>query len=124
MSGGTLEAENGNMYTLTLVDGEWMVAFNEPDPVSVTLGTSGTTVTIGTCAQLEEGCYRLRRRTPSVPIPIRALGGATQARRPDRWNRFAGARTGVRCWRATGRTEGAHERTEGPSGVGLVGSES
>ena len=45
-SGAEVRAENGNVYTLTLVDGEWIVAFNAPGPVSVTLGTSGTTVTI------------------------------------------------------------------------------
>ena len=55
-SGGTVRAENGNMYTLTLVDGEWIVAFNAPGPVSVTLGTSGTTVTIETA---EDGSYWL-----------------------------------------------------------------
>ena len=55
-SGAEVRAENGNMYTLTLVDGEWIVAFNAPGPVSVTLGTSGTTVTIETA---EDGSYWL-----------------------------------------------------------------
>ena len=55
VSGGTVTAENANMYTLTLVDGEWMAAFNAPI-VNVTLGVSGTTITIDTA---EDGTYRV-----------------------------------------------------------------
>ena len=54
MDGGMRMADNGNSYTLTLVDGEWMTAFNAPDEVMVTLGTSGTSVTINTA---EDGTY-------------------------------------------------------------------
>ncbi len=56
MDGGMRMADNGNSYTLTLVDGEWMTAFNAPDEVMVTLGTSGTSVTIETA---EDGTYWL-----------------------------------------------------------------
>ena len=53
MSGGMVMADNG-YYTLTLEDGEWMAAFNAPDPEMVTLGASGTTITIETA---ENGTY-------------------------------------------------------------------
>ena len=43
-------AENGNMYSLSLVDGMWMAMFDAPDPVMVALGTSGDSVSI----QMEE----------------------------------------------------------------------
>ena len=54
-SGGTVRAENGNLYTLSLEEGEWMPAFNAP-AVNVTLGASGTTITMEVG---EDGTYRL-----------------------------------------------------------------
>ena len=43
-------AENGNRYSLSMVDGEWMAMFDAPAPVVVKLGTSGDSVSI----QMEE----------------------------------------------------------------------
>ncbi len=47
-------AENGNRYFFAMVDGEWMVNFDAPAAVSVTLGTSGEMVSI---AIAEDGTY-------------------------------------------------------------------
>ena len=42
-SGGMVMGDNGHYYTLTMGDdGMWMAMWNQPDPVTVTLGTSGT----------------------------------------------------------------------------------
>ncbi len=49
-------AENGNMYTLSMVDGMWMAMFDAPDPVSVGLGTSGDSVSL---QRAEDGTYWL-----------------------------------------------------------------
>ena len=54
MDGGMVMGENGMYYTLSMADGEWMSAFQAPDPEMVTLGTSGTTITIETA---ENGTY-------------------------------------------------------------------
>ena len=54
MDGGMVMGENGMYYTLSMADGEWMSAFNAPDPEMVTLGDSGTTITIETA---ENGTY-------------------------------------------------------------------
>ena len=54
-SGGTVRAENGNLYTLSLEEGEWKAGFNAP-AVNVTLGASGTTITMEV---REDGTYRL-----------------------------------------------------------------
>ncbi|MDE0102024.1 MAG: hypothetical protein OXN89_06565, partial [Bryobacterales bacterium] len=43
-------AENGNMYSLMLVDGMWTATFDAPDPVMVALGISGDSVAL----QMEE----------------------------------------------------------------------
>ena len=53
-SGTTVESENGNMYRLTLSAGQWSVEYLVPDPVSVMLGTSGTSVQL---VRLEDGSY-------------------------------------------------------------------
>ena len=53
-SGTTVESENGNLYTLTIAEGQWSVEYVVPDPVSVMLGTSGTSVQL---VRLEDGSY-------------------------------------------------------------------
>lgn len=55
-SGGTVTAENGNEYTLTLAGGTWSAAFKAPDPASVTLGISGASASL---QRLEDGSYTL-----------------------------------------------------------------
>ena len=50
-------AANGNMYRLTLRSaGEWIATFVPPAPEIVSLGSSGTSVTVG---KLENGMYEL-----------------------------------------------------------------
>ena len=53
-SGGTVTAENGNEYALTLTDGSWAAAY-VPVESMVELGESGGTVTL---ARAEDGTYR------------------------------------------------------------------
>ncbi len=45
-SGAKVEAENGNEYRLTLSDGRWSAEFLPPEPLAVTLGTSGGAVRV------------------------------------------------------------------------------
>ena len=53
-SGTTVESANGNMYRLTLAEGQWSPEYVVPDPVSVMLGTSGTSLQL---VRLEDGSY-------------------------------------------------------------------
>ena len=56
MDGETVEAANGNRYTLSLsADGTWRATFVRPPPVTVELGTSGSSVEI---RRTESGNYR------------------------------------------------------------------
>ena len=55
-SGDVVEADNGNMYRLTLDDTGWSWEFVPPAAFSLDLGTSGTTVVI---TQLEDRSYQV-----------------------------------------------------------------
>ena len=48
-------ASNGNVYRLTLRDGEWNVEYVAPDPVSVELGASGESLSL---VRQEDSTYR------------------------------------------------------------------
>ncbi len=54
-SGGTVESEGGNMYTLLLADGTWSARYDAPE-VEVKLGSLEETVKL---VRAEDGSYRL-----------------------------------------------------------------
>ena len=57
VDGATVAAANGNKYTLVLDEaGNWTAMFELPDPVSVTLGASGSSVEI---QRAEDGSYSI-----------------------------------------------------------------
>lgn len=71
--GSIVRASNGSSYRLTLsADGEWMAVFHAPDPVTVTLGASGSAVQIET---LEDGTYRIGENALEDGDVVRAANG-------------------------------------------------
>ena len=54
-SGGTVTAENGNMFVLTLADGKWTAAYDAHE----TMVTLGITEEVVTLTQAEDGTYML-----------------------------------------------------------------
>ena len=56
VSGDIVNAANGNRYRLLLRESGWEPVFEAPDPVAVSLGTSGTAVLI---TRAENGTYRV-----------------------------------------------------------------
>ncbi len=72
-TGSTIQARNGATYRLTMANGRWVATFVTGDPISVVLGTSGTTaMLLGT----EQGSLTWNGQTVTSGGTIRAPNGS------------------------------------------------
>ena len=71
-SGGIVPAPNGNRYRLILRGSVWSWEFVQPDPVALSLGTSGTAVLI---KQLEDGTYLVNDQPLAADRIVTAANG-------------------------------------------------
>ena len=75
MDGSTVNADNGNVYALSMgADGMWMATFQYPDPTMVALGSSGASVTF---QRHEDGSYSLVSLSQVTGLMAAADGGYT-----------------------------------------------
>ena len=72
MEGDARAAMNGNVYSLSIVDGAWMATY-EPALVSIDLGTSGASVTL---SRAEDGSYRYGNERIQSGSVITAANGS------------------------------------------------
>ena len=104
--GIAVRARNGNVYKLSVsADGGWAAVFQPPDPVLVTLGTSGSTVEI---QRAEDGSYRIGQEELTEDYAVQAANG--------NWYTLTLAADGL--WIATYRAE-ATRVALGKRGAGL-----
>ena len=71
-AGGEVQSEDGSTYELALVDGRWVATYLPPEPVALTLGTSGTSVSI---SRNESGEHRIGELVLADGITVRADNG-------------------------------------------------
>lgn len=73
-SGDEVTAKNGNTYVLTLMDGDWTAIYKPPEPIEITLGTSGEKHLV---TKTEDGNYWLLEQLPDNTVT--AKNGASYA---------------------------------------------